>query len=224
MPPSSKTWSRQDGLASKRKRPSAHDFFDDSKKRARPEADRAVSRDCSPKTARDQGSGVREKTGSVSFSPYPEGQDLQDSRQHSPLFVSSTNECHHDNQTKPFATRDYPLSPLSHSPEHIPDGSREPTKNGKLVCPESCSSGVSSLVSLIFIQTTLTTPTVGRQTLYGSFFTGEVAQSPRMSTSETERGKYNSLGKPFTRHYVIQQVRLLTRPRAFHGSIHCYCS
>lgn len=145
MPPSSKTWSRQDGLASKRKRPSAHDFFDDSKKRARPEPDRAVSRDCSPKTPRDSESVVREKVGSVSFAPYPEGQDPQDPRQYSPLFVSTTNECHHDNQTKPFTTRDYPLSPLSHSPEHISDGSGEPTKRGELICPDSCLSSVSSI-------------------------------------------------------------------------------
>lgn len=136
MPPSSKTWHRQDGLASKRKRPSAHDFFDDSKKRPKPEADRAVSRDCSPKTPRDNES-VREKVGSVSFTPHLEGQDLQDSRQHSPLFISSTNECHHNNQTKPSMTRDYPLSPLSHSPEHISDGSREPIKRGMLICPGS---------------------------------------------------------------------------------------
>ena len=145
MPPSSKTWSRQDGSASKRKRPSAHDFFDDSKKRARPEADRAEARDCSPKTPRDSENVIREKVGSVSFTSYPEGQDLQDSHQYSPLFVSSTNECHHDNQTKQFTTRDYPLSPLSHSPEHISDGSREPTKRGELICPDSFSSGVSSI-------------------------------------------------------------------------------
>ena len=202
MPPSSKTWNRQDGLASKRKRPSAHDFFDDSKKRARPEADRVVSRDCSPKT-RDSESVVRERVGNESFTPYPEGQDLQDSRQHSPLFVSSTNECHHNNQTKPFTTRDYPLSPLSHSPEHISDGSREPTKRGKLTCPDPCLSGVSAILLLIYIQTTLIMPTASKQTLYGSFSTGDVTQSARVSTTETERGKNNPLGKSFTRHYVI---------------------
>ena len=146
MPPSSKTWSRQDGSASKRKRLSAHDFFDDLKKRARPEADRAEGRDCSPKTPRDSENVVREKVGSVSFTPYPEGQDLQDSHQYSPLFVSSTNECHHDNQTTQFTPRDYPLSPLSHSPEHISDGSREPTKKGELIWLGSFSSGISSIL------------------------------------------------------------------------------
>ena len=152
MPPSSKTWSRQDGSASKRKRPSAHDFFDDSKKRARPEADRAEGRACSPKSPRDGENVVREKVGSVSFTPYSEGHDPQDSHQYSPLFVSSTSECHHDNQSKQFTTRDYPLSPLSHSPEHISDGSREPTKRRELICPGSCLSGVSSIFLLIYVQ------------------------------------------------------------------------
>ena len=132
MHPSSKTWTRHDGLANKRKRPSAHDFFDESKKRARPEGARAVSRDCSPKTPRESESITRGKAEDVSFTHHPEQQNLQNPRQQSPLFISSANDCQHDNQTQPFTSRDYPLSPLSHSPEHMSDGSRKPDKRGKL--------------------------------------------------------------------------------------------
>ncbi len=129
MHSSSRTCHRQDGPADKRKRPSAHDFFDEPKKRARPEEARAVSRDCSPEKTRESESVIRGKAGDVSSTRY------QNSRQYSPLFVSSTDECQHDNQTQPFTTRDYPLSPLSRSPEHMSDGSRERKKRGRL-----CSS------------------------------------------------------------------------------------
>ena len=132
MHPSSKTWKWKDGLSNKRNRPSAHDFFDESKKRARPEDARVVSRDCSPKTYRESESVTRGKAEDASFTPHPERQNFQKSRQESPLFVSSANECQHDNQTHSFTTRDYPLSPLSHSPEHMSDGSRKPSKRGKL--------------------------------------------------------------------------------------------
>ena len=145
MNPSSKTLNRQDGHASKRKRPSAHDFFDESKKRARPEEARAVSRDCSPKTPRESESITRGKAEAVSIRPQPERQKSQDSRQHSPLFVSPTNECQHDNQIRQFTTRDYPLSPLSHSPEHMSDESRKTDKKRKLFASTHASRVVRQI-------------------------------------------------------------------------------
>ena len=188
MYPSSKTWNRQDGHANKRKRPSAHDFFDESKKRARPEEARAVSRDCSPKTPRESESITRGKAEAVSIRPHPERQNYQDSRQHSPLFLSPTNECQHDDQTQQFTTRDYPLSPLSHSPEHMSDESRKTDKRRKLFASTHASRVVRHF-PFIYVETKLIMPTASRQTLYGSFSTGEVSRSSRVSTSETERGK-----------------------------------
>ncbi len=191
MHSSPKTWHKQDGLANKRKRPSAHDFFDDSKKRAKPEEARAVSRDCSPKTPLESELVTRRKAEVASFTPHPERQNLHKSRQQSPLFVSSATECQHDNQTQPFTTRDYPLSPLSHSPEHMSDGSRKPNKRGKLL-PSTHAQGAFRQISIDLCPTTLTMPTGSRQTLYGSFSTGEISRSSRVSTSETERGEYKS--------------------------------
>ena len=224
MHSSSKTWNRQDGQANKRKRPSAHDFFDELKKRARPEEARAVSCDCSPKTPRESESITRGKAEAVSIRPHPERQNYQDPRQHSPLFVSPSNECQHDNQTQQFTTRDYPLSPLSHSPEHMSDESRKTDERRKLFPSTHASGVVRQFFCLTYVETKLIMPTASRQTLHGSVSTGEVSRSSGVSTSETERGKYKILGKPFTRLYVIQKVQLLTKPRISRGSIHSHCS
>lgn len=112
------------GRAEKRKRAKAENYFDDNRKRARPEGEREVRDESSPGQPRE-----REYHGSPGDSPLNlHDRDFPKSpatRKSLPSILHPDCRPQSGARHHSYNSRDYPLSPLSRSPEYIAE---EPTE------------------------------------------------------------------------------------------------
>ncbi|KAK3169980.1 hypothetical protein OEA41_009365 [Lepraria neglecta] len=108
------------GVTEKRKRAIAENYFDDNRKRARPEGEREAGDESSPEQPRE-----REYHGSPEDSPlnlhdrdFPKSPATRESLPSilHPNCRPQSGKRHHS-----YNNRDYPLSPVSRSPEYLPE-------------------------------------------------------------------------------------------------------
>ena len=127
----SRTWARQDGGVEKRKRAIVEDFSED-RKRARPEDMRQTREESSHiHSARD-----RESRGSPGDYPplkihdrdFPKFPVTRDSH---PSVLRPDRRSRSRDKQHSYNSRDYPLSPLSRSPENVPEESTQQVNKRK---------------------------------------------------------------------------------------------
>ena len=120
----SRSLDRKCGGTEKRKRAVAENYFDDNRKRVRPEGEREARDDSSPRQPRE-----REYHGSPEDSPLNlHDRDFPKSpvtRESLPSILHPDCRPQSGKRHRSYNNRGYPLSPLSRSPEDLPE---EPTE------------------------------------------------------------------------------------------------